>query len=288
MLYLFLVDSALELIPKGIGKHVSIGKNIRRLGDAGKILDSSLHHSIMKTLKNNNARGRPDIIHHFLNDTLSSPLNKWNLLRIYLHTRNNNIFEINPLMRPPRDYNRFKGVFYKLLRGNDLKIPLSENITKRGQLVSKTDQLKEDISKAFFKPLKYSERMRNSNFGPPPEFLRPMHFIERDEMVFARRIRGTLTKNIDFLRPNRIIRLSSKGKLVMPDQIFNKSNTPREHLVALIGGFQSGPFSNTITNIKTDEDEDLSIFPMNLESWAVVQRVLINYENFILKSANQK
>lgn len=65
MLYLFLVDSALELIPKGIGKHVSIGKNIRRLGDAGKILDSSLHHSIMKTLKNNNARGRPDIIHHF-------------------------------------------------------------------------------------------------------------------------------------------------------------------------------------------------------------------------------
>lgn len=282
MLYLFLVDSALELIPKGIGKHVSIGKNIRRLGDAGKILDSSLHHSIMKTLKNNNARGRPDIIHHFLNDTLSSPLNKWNLLRIFLHTRNNNIFEINPIMRPPRDYNRFKGVFYKLLRGNDLKIPLGENITKRGQLVKKTDQFKDDVSKTFFKPLKYSKQNRNSSFGPPIEFLGPKHFIERDEMVFARRMRGTLTKTIDFLRPNRVIKLSSIGKLVFPDQIFNKSN-PREHLVALIGGFQSGNFSSTISNIKT---EDLSIFPMNLESWAVVQRVLINYENFILKSAN--
>ncbi len=282
MLYLFLVDSALELITKGIGKHVSIGKKIRHLGDAGKILDSSLHHSIMKTLKNNNGRGRPDITHLFLSDTLSSPLNKWNLLRIYLHTRNNNIFEINPIMRPPRDYNRFKGVFYKLLRGNDLKIPLGENITKRGQLVKKTDQFKDDVSKTFFKPLKYSKQNRNSNFGPPPEFLGPKHFIERDEMVFARRMRGTLTKTIDFLRPNRVIKLSSTGRLVMPDQIFNKSN-PREHLVALIGGFQSGNFSNTIANIKT---EDLSIFPMNLESWAVVQRVLINYENFILKSAN--
>jgi rRNA pseudouridine-1189 N-methylase Emg1 (Nep1/Mra1 family) len=282
MLYLFLVDSALELIPKGIGKHVSIGKNIRRLGDAGKILDSSLHHSIMKTLKNNNARGRPDIIHHFLNDTLSSPLNKWNLLRIFLHTRNNNIFEINPIMRPPRDYNRFKGVFYKLLRGNDLKIPLGENITKRGQLVKKTEQFKDDVSKTFFKPLKYSKQNRNSSFGPPIEFLGPKHFIERDEMVFTRKMRGTLTKIIDFLRPNRVIKLSSIGKLVFPDQIFNKSN-PREHLVALIGGFQSGNFSSTIANIKT---EDLSIFPMNLESWAVVQRVLINYENFILKSAN--
>jgi rRNA small subunit pseudouridine methyltransferase Nep1 len=284
MLYLFLVDSALELIPKGIGKHVSIGKNIRRLGDAGKILDSSLHHSIMKTLKNNNGRGRPDIIHHFLNDSLSSPLNKWNLLRIYLHTRNDKIFEINPLMRPPRDYNRFKGVFHKLLRENHLKIPLDEKITKRGQLKNKNEQVNEESSKAFFKPMKYSEQMRNSSFGPPPEFLRPMHFIERDEMVFARRMRGTLTKNIEFLHPNRVIKLTKLGKLVMPDQIYSKSK-PKEHIVVLIGGFQSGPFSKTIENIKTDEE--ISIFPMNLESWAVVQRILVNYENFILKSTNK-
>ena len=186
-------------------------------------------------------------------------------------------------MRPPRDYNRFKGVFYKLLRENNLKILLAENITKRGQLKNKNEQPNEESLKAFFKPLKYSEQGRNSSFGPPPEFLKPIHFIDRDEMFFARRMRGTLTKNINYLRPNRIVRLSSKGKLVMPEQIYNKSN-PREHLVVLIGGFQSGPFSNTIANIKTDED--LSIFPMNLESWAVVQRILVNYENFILKSAN--
>ena len=98
MLYLILADSGLELIPKDLGKHPSVGKNIKRFGNLGRILDISLHHSAMKSLKDTYSRGRPDIVHKFLIDSQASILNKLGLLRIFIHTYDDKLYEINPLL----------------------------------------------------------------------------------------------------------------------------------------------------------------------------------------------
>jgi rRNA small subunit pseudouridine methyltransferase Nep1 len=53
---------------------------------------------------------------------LGSPLNKSNNLKLYIHTLNNKIFEINPQIKIARNYNRFKGLMAKLLRENEIRI----------------------------------------------------------------------------------------------------------------------------------------------------------------------
>lgn len=41
---------------------------------------------------------------------LDSPLNRANLLQIYIHTSKNILIEINPQTRIPRTYDRFAGL----------------------------------------------------------------------------------------------------------------------------------------------------------------------------------
>ena len=143
MLYIILADSALELIPNEIGKHTAVGKNIKRYGNAARVLDVSQHHSAMTGLKDHASRGRPDIVHHFIVDMLSSILNKWGLLRVFVHTRpTNKLYEFNPAMRPPKEYWRFKGVMFNLLRDGSLKIVGGQANTRTAFLDS--DKIKPD------------------------------------------------------------------------------------------------------------------------------------------------
>jgi len=115
VLNLFLVECGLELIPKEIRDHPSVKKNIKSKNYSSQVLDNALHHSAMVNLNNFEKRGRPDILHNCLLNALGSPLNKHNLLKIYFHTINNRIFELNPEIRITRNYNRFKGLTAKLL-----------------------------------------------------------------------------------------------------------------------------------------------------------------------------
>ena len=115
VLNLIIVECGLELIPKEIRDHPSIRKNIRDKNYSSQLLDNALHHSAMVKLNNFKKRGRPDILHNCLLNALGSPLNKADQLKIYFHTVNNRIFELNPEIRITRNYNRFKGLMAKLL-----------------------------------------------------------------------------------------------------------------------------------------------------------------------------
>jgi rRNA small subunit pseudouridine methyltransferase Nep1 len=68
----------------------------------------------MKNLKENEKRGRPDIVHFALLEALGSPLNKEGLLQVYVHTVNDYVITVNPEARPPRNYNRFVGLMEQL------------------------------------------------------------------------------------------------------------------------------------------------------------------------------
>jgi len=114
-IHIILTEVALELIPNSIAKQPSAIKNIKKFGRAGEILDTSLHHSIIHKLKNSQKRGRPDILHHFLLDTLGSPANLKGFLEIYFQC-SSGFYKVNSEMKCPRDYIRFKGLMYQLIR----------------------------------------------------------------------------------------------------------------------------------------------------------------------------
>ena len=120
-LTIILAESGLELIPKEIIKDPAIQKSIKNRSYPLKLLDNALHHTSMGKLKNVTKRGRPDIAHACLLNALGSPLSKSGNLKLYMHTVNNKIYEINPEIKIARNYNRFKGLMAKLLIEEEIK-----------------------------------------------------------------------------------------------------------------------------------------------------------------------
>ena len=121
-LTVILAECGLELIPEEIKNRPAIQKNIKKDNYPSLLLDNALHHSAMVKLKDVGKRGRPDITHNCLLNALGSPLNKSGNLKLYIHTLNNKIFEINPQIKIARNYNRFKGLMAKLLKENEIRI----------------------------------------------------------------------------------------------------------------------------------------------------------------------
>jgi len=290
MLYLILVESGLELIPSLISNEIIIKKSIKKFGNIGKILDISYHRRAMYKLENYYKRGRPDIIHNFMIDTQSSILNHWGLLRTFIHTYQDAIFEVNPLMRPPKDYLRFKGLMFELLTQNVLKTPLEKTIIKNTFYDEKYnfEENQQKISKDkkdYFKPILFArsileKRKKIKSDGPPFDFLDINHFINNNELILMRRMKMNLRKLISYLNTKYIIKFTSKGNLISHLKIF-KEYKLEDDIIAIVGGFQSGYFSNSIKSISGKE---ISIFPIGLESNIVVNRILINYENFIIEN----
>jgi len=118
MLTLILVEAALETIPQTLWNHSSVRNHSKKQKKPPLhlLLDRSLHHSAMRKLDNNEKRGRPDIAHFVLLEALDSPLNKEGLLQIYIHTYNNYVIRVNPITRPPKNYNRFIGLIEQLFQ----------------------------------------------------------------------------------------------------------------------------------------------------------------------------
>ena len=116
MLNILLVYSALETIPKEIWDHPQIKEYCkkRKRKPSECLLDINYHKKAMKKLEEWWMRGRPDIIHFCLLIALDSILNKEGKLRIFVHTRNNEIIYIKPETRIPRNYFRFKGLIEQL------------------------------------------------------------------------------------------------------------------------------------------------------------------------------
>ncbi len=108
MMHLILADSELEIVPAKIKKHPAVRKS------KSILLDASLHHTAMRGLENWQRRGRPDIVHIFLLIANDSILNKEGMLRVYVHTRNDEIIYVKPETRIIKNYNRFKGLMEQL------------------------------------------------------------------------------------------------------------------------------------------------------------------------------
>ena len=118
MLHLVLAEAELELVPPAIASHPSVKAQAKRKGKKATeiLLDSSFHYRAMRKLPEAERRGRPDITHISLLLALDSPLNREGLLRVYVHTRNDEVIRIDPTTRLPRSYHRFVGLIEELFK----------------------------------------------------------------------------------------------------------------------------------------------------------------------------
>ena len=213
MLHLLLAETAIEIAPSKYRGHPSVLNNAKKYGNPGRILDMALHHSFMKNLKDNEKRGRPDILHQFLLTSLTSILNKKNQLRMYIHTYHKEIFEINPIMRPPKDYMRYKGLMYKLL--NDKEISTNKTTTHRKNLDPND-------------PLDDSTLIRNINLP----------------------LQG-LVKHIDPKKTLRFTSkgvLSTRDKIFT----FLNDDT-EQNILVIVGGFQAGSYSQEVMDLEAED-----------------------------------
>lgn len=116
MINLILAESALELVPEEMRSEPLIKMLARKRGKApgGMLLDSNLHHRAMRRLPDAERRGRPDLVHFSLLLALDSVLNRKRMLRMFVHTRNDEVIRVNPEVRLPRSYERFAGLIEQL------------------------------------------------------------------------------------------------------------------------------------------------------------------------------
>lgn len=153
MLTIIFAESALETIPERLWRHPAIVKYSEKRGKPSRflVLDRSYHHAAMKQLERNEKRGRPDIVHFSLLEALGSPLNREGLLRLYVHTIDDNVIFVNQETRLPRNYNRFLGLLEQLFEAKQIPpegpplLTLTPNINMP-QLVKK---LKPDYTIVF-------------------------------------------------------------------------------------------------------------------------------------------
>lgn len=65
-------------------------------------------------------RGRPDILHIALINALATPLYRNNLMRVFIHTINNNVIFVGDDVRIPKSYFRFEGLMLNLLKNKKI------------------------------------------------------------------------------------------------------------------------------------------------------------------------
>ena len=117
MLSFVLAESALELVPAEIRRHPAVlSDSKRRQKDAsGILLDRSFHHSAMARLKDSEKRGRPDLVHVTLLSVTGTPLYLDGLVKVFVHTYDDNVLEIAEKTRIPKNYLRFRGLMEEAL-----------------------------------------------------------------------------------------------------------------------------------------------------------------------------
>lgn len=118
MLTLIIAESALETVPKQLWKYQSVKKHAasRKKKPRDILLDRSYHHTAMLGMKDNEMRGRPDLIHSVLLEATSTPLFINNHLNVWIHTYNDQVIYLKKSIRLPKSYFRFEGLIEQLFR----------------------------------------------------------------------------------------------------------------------------------------------------------------------------
>jgi rRNA small subunit pseudouridine methyltransferase Nep1 len=111
-LNLIIAESALELIPEEVRNHRAVLADAKRRGvDPSRILlDRSIHHAAMLRLPDEFRRGRPDLIHITLLSVTSTPLYQDGLVKVFIHSNNDIVLELEEKTRPPKSYPRFRNL----------------------------------------------------------------------------------------------------------------------------------------------------------------------------------
>ena len=117
-LRIVLLEAGLETVPRELWGHPQVRRSAARYGvEPGEmLLDKSLHYHAMAGLSRKWKRGRPDIVHTTLLVLLESPLAREGLLEVYLHVIDGRVFAFRRGVRPPKNYERFRGLMAQLLR----------------------------------------------------------------------------------------------------------------------------------------------------------------------------
>ena len=115
---LLLTETSLETVPRELLKDPVIIRDARRRGVNPRylILDRARHHRAMIGLPNAEKRGRPDILHQALLLIQGSILARNNLVKTYIHTINDLVIDVDPGIRPPRNYDNFLGLMSQLFQ----------------------------------------------------------------------------------------------------------------------------------------------------------------------------
>lgn len=74
----------------------------------------------MRKLPESDRRGRPDIAQYVLVSAMDSILNLEGRLRVFLHTRNDEVIQVAPETRVPKNYVRFVGLMEELFAKGDV------------------------------------------------------------------------------------------------------------------------------------------------------------------------
>jgi rRNA small subunit pseudouridine methyltransferase Nep1 len=122
VLTLVIAESALQLVPEEIQTHPQIKQYAKRRQKApGEVLlDRAFHNVAMRKLSRVHyplaveRMGRPDIIHNTLLQVLETPLNWEGQLRVFVHTQDDHVIWLNPIVRLPKNYTRFVGLIEQL------------------------------------------------------------------------------------------------------------------------------------------------------------------------------
>jgi rRNA small subunit pseudouridine methyltransferase Nep1 len=127
MLFLGLIDAALELVPVEITNDPAVVSTAKSRGKPPNqiLLDEALHSKALQNLPDNEKRGRPDIIHRSLLTALDSVLARENQLEVFIHTYSGEIIEVQSDTRLPRRTSRFTGLMEQLLVKK--RVPVSGN-----------------------------------------------------------------------------------------------------------------------------------------------------------------
>ncbi|MBP1912366.1 16S rRNA methyltransferase [Thermococcus stetteri] len=164
MLHLIIAEAELELVPESIRDHPAVVNYAKRRKKKPEevILDSTYHHAALRKLPNGDRRGRPDIVHICLLNALESIVNKEGLLRVYVHTRNDEVIYIKPETRLPRNYNRFLGLIESLFKNGSVPQDLELLKMERKTLESLIEEINPD---AIFIMHEEGELMKPRAFG---------------------------------------------------------------------------------------------------------------------------
>jgi len=92
-----------------------------KIGGEYQLLNCDDHATFMKKRKRDPSEMRPDITHQCLLTLLDSPLNKAGFLKIYIHTKDNVLIDVNSQTRIPRTFKRFCGLMVQLLQKMHIK-----------------------------------------------------------------------------------------------------------------------------------------------------------------------